>query len=375
MVTGKLFPLGKAHGEAFCNRTEETSRLVGYIERGRHSFILAPRRYGKSSLCEKALEQAKYPWSKIDLHMAVTEKDAERCLVNGISELLAKSVGKATEKLMLIVKKYAKSLQPKLAIGPKYLRLELTVNEHSSPAENIYDAILILEKVLKENNKRAVLLLDEFQEIGVLKEGRAIEGGIRSAAQETQHLSIIFCGSNPHMLKMMFEDERRPLYKLCRKLIVDRIEAHHYRRHLDHAAKTIWHATLDEPVFLKIMSLTDRHPYYINYLCDELCSFCDSVPTEADVEHAWNVVLEEERSDLIKDFAGLTANQRKLMIHIANHGGKGMYSGETAAHTGIGISSVSRALESLVEQNFVEKIEDTYRLIVPAYRQLLNHEL
>lgn len=372
MQIGKFFPLGKAYGEAFCNRVYETERLVGFIKRGRHTFILAPRRYGKSSLCEKALQEAAYPWSKVDLHMAVTEKDAERCLLNGITELLTKSVGKGTEKLILLAKKYAKKLQPKLGLGPKYLRLELTITESSSAAENIYDAILILEKLLQESKKRAVLLLDEFQEIGIIKNGRAIEGAIRSAAQETQNLSIIFCGSNPHMLKTMFEDERRPLYKLCRKLIVDRITEDHYFSHLNWAAKTIWGQEFQKDAFLKIMELSDRHPYYINYLCDELCSMCESTPNVETIVNAWEAVIEEERSDLLKDFSTLTANQRKIMIYLSNQNGDKLFSSESTHKTGVGPSSTGRALESLIEKDFVEKINETYRLIVPAYKQLLK---
>lgn len=46
------FPLGKAYGEAFYNHLNETKKLVGNIESGKHTFLVAPRRYGKSSLCQ-----------------------------------------------------------------------------------------------------------------------------------------------------------------------------------------------------------------------------------------------------------------------------------------------------------------------------------
>ncbi len=373
MKPRRLFPLGKAYGKAFCNRIEETKKLIGNIENGKHTFLVAPRRYGKSSLCEKVFEQIEMPWSKLDFHLAVTEKNAERIIVNGVMELIGKAIG-SVEKLVNVIKKHAKKLKPKFEINANPFRLELEITGDSSSAENIAEALLILEKLLRERDKQAVLLLDEFQEIGVMKDGKAIEGAIRHIAQETQNLSLIFSGSNPHLLKNMFEDERRPLYKLCRKLVLDRINEEHYKSHLNKAAKAMWHEVLDDAVFKKIMSLTECHPYYVNYLCDELWSECTIAPKLADIDKAWDMVTEEERSDLLKDFFSLSDNQRKLMIYLATHEGKNIFSNETAKKMDVTISSISRALTALVEKDYIEKIGENYRLIVPVYKKLLVSE-
>ncbi|MBA2650001.1 MAG: MarR family transcriptional regulator [Legionella sp.] len=365
-----MFPLGKAYGKAFCNRFNETKKLVGNIESGKHTVLVAPRRYGKSSLCEHAFEQLNFSWSKIDFHLAINETDAERILINGVIELIGKSIG-SVDKLIHIIKKQAKKLQPKFAFGSEYMKLELAISNDSSPAENIVEALLILEKLLKEKNKQAVFLLDEFQEIGRMKDGRAIEGAIRHVAQETQHLAFIFCGSNPHLLNTMFEDERRPLYKLCRKIVLDRIGVDHYEPHLNQVSQALWGSKLETEVFNKVMELTERHPYYVNYLCDALCSDCENKPTIADVEKSWETVVEEERSDLIKDFSSLSSNQRRVMIQIANHGGLNIFSSEVAKNMDISVNSISRAISTLIEKDYTEKTRSEYRLIVPAYKQLL----
>lgn len=371
MKPRQFFPLGKAYGKAFCNRLEESKKLLGNIENGKHTFLVAPRRYGKSSLCEKVFEQLNMSWSKLDFHLAITEHDAERIIINGVNELIYKSIG-STEKLVSVIKKYVKKLKPRFGIATEHFKLELEIANDSNPAENIAEALLILERLLRERNKQAVLLLDEFQEIGEINQGRGIEGAIRHAAQETQQLSIIFSGSNPHLLKNMFEDERRPLYKLCRKLALDRIDQSHYKNHLNKAAKAQWNESLSEEVFLHIMSVSERHPYYINYLCDALWSECDTVPKMTNVEQAWGSVVEEERSDALKDFFSLSENQRKLMVYLANHVGENIHSTDAAKKMGVTISSISSALNTLIEKDYVERIDGNYRLIVPVYQQLLK---
>lgn len=371
MKPRQLFPLGKAYGPAFCNRVEETQKLVSHIENGKHTFLVAPRRYGKSSLCEHVFEEINFAWSKVDFHLAVLEKDAERLLINGIMDLISKSIG-SVEKLVHIIKKYAKKLQPKFVLGNEHFKLELTHVGNSSVSENIAEALQILDKLLVERDKKAVLLLDEFQEVGNIVSGRGIEGAIRHVAQETKNLAIIFCGSNPHLLNTMFEDERRPLYKLCRKIVLDRIDETAYYKHLNNAAKKIWGKKLSDDSFTQIMMLTERHPYYVNYLCDVLCSDSEILPSLTDIKKAWNVVIEEERSDLIKDFSALSQNQRKLMIHIANYGGDDLYSVATSQKTDIPVSSISRALSTLIEKDYLEKVNDSYRLIVPVFKQILH---
>ncbi|MGD9152648.1 MAG: hypothetical protein PVG30_03190 [Gammaproteobacteria bacterium] len=365
------FPLGKAYGQAFCNRVIETNQLIDNIQNGKHTFLVAPRRYGKSSLCEKAIDLIHYPHAKLDFYLAVDEKDVERIIINGTTKLISNSIG-SIEKLAQFIKKYARKLKPKLQMEIKGFSLELELENDSHPAENIADSLLLLEKLLQKRNKQAVILLDEFQEIGEMKDGKSIEGAIRHAAQETSNLSVIFSGSNPHLLRTIFEGKRRPLYKLCRKLVLDRIESKDYKKHLNKAAKMMWGKQLEANIFDRIMEKSERHPYYVNYLCDVLWSENKKPPTLKGVDKAWSMVIEEERSDLLKDFFGLSENQRKLMMYIANYGGTSIYSYKISKRMDMPVGSIPRALTALMEKDLLEKVSDKYRFIVPAYKDLLS---
>jgi len=85
MKNRRLFPLGKAYGKAFCNRVEETQRLIKNIEGGKHTFLVAPRRYGKSSLCENVFEKIHCAWAKADF-----KKLAKKLKINGeVREVLS----------------------------------------------------------------------------------------------------------------------------------------------------------------------------------------------------------------------------------------------------------------------------------------------
>jgi uncharacterized protein len=225
--------------------------------------------------------------------------------------------------------------------------------------------------MLQAKKKRAVLLLDEFQEVGAIARGKGIEGAIRSAVQETTQLAIIFSGSNPHLLKSIFEDDRRPLYKLCRKLVLTRILTEHYKVHLNKAAQLAWKKPLESDVFKAIMQLTERHPYYVNYLCDVIWSSEEKSPDVAAVQRAWSEVCEEEMSDLVKDFLSLSDNQKKVMKYIVNQGGSHLYSSDAAKIMDIPQGSVRGAVEQLLEKDFIQKQDSHFNIIIPLYKEIL----
>ncbi|MDF1655686.1 MAG: ATP-binding protein [Coxiellaceae bacterium] len=367
----KYFPLGKAYGKAFCNRETETQKLVGNIQSGKHTVLVAPRRYGKSSLCEKALDICQLPTSVVDFHLAVSEKNIERFILKGVVDLIGKSISQV-DKMTALIKKTVKNLKPRFEITTGPLSLSFDVSDESTAAENISEALLLLEKLLQEKNKTAVLLFDEFQEVGKITNGKGAEGAIRHVAQETQNLALIFSGSNPHLINNMFENESRPLYKLCKKLPLHRISAEHYKKHLNYAAKQQWSQQLSDETFTEIISLTERHPYYMNALCDEIWAESQKIPSTEMVKACWQIVIESDKSHLIKDFLRLSDNQRKALIHISTYGGKELFSSKSIKSMDIPSGSLMRAVSTLLENDFIEQANGKYHLIIPIYRNLLT---
>ena len=122
------------------------------------------------------------------------------------------------------------------------------------------------------------------------------------------------------------------------------------------------------------MHLTGQHPYYVNALCDEIWCECDDVPTVEAVNDCWKGVVESERSDLVKDFLSLSDNQRRIAMYIANTDGNEIFSGSAAKEMSIAPGLLSATLNALIEKDFVEKIGNVYRLVVPAYKEILREE-
>lgn len=362
------FPLGIAAGDAFCNRTEETNLLIENLKNGKHTLLIATRRYGKSSLAMHALKSSKLPFTEVDFFMASNEKMVEAYILNGVVDLIGKALG-SIEKLTNSLKKYLKHLKPKINIGNDYLKLELSTEHESDPATNVKEGLLLLEKMLEEKNKTAVFLMDEFQNVGTIAQGKGIEAAIRHVAQKTKHLTIIFSGSNRKLLKTMFEDENRPLYKLCWKIALERISTEHYQSHIQRAAKLLWKKQLSDDALNAIISLSERHPFYINKLCDRLwIASTKQPPTQPVVESTWHKILLEEKSDAVKEISLLSAGQKNVVMQLAKNPQVPITSKQSMLSLQMTSSSIITALEGLEEKDVIEKIGQQYQIINPVVK-------
>jgi len=103
-----MFPKTIAYDEAFCNREEERKRLRHNIESIQPTLVISPRRYGKTSLILRSIEEVRWPYAHLDLFLAFEEaKIVDRFLasiaklVSQIIPLSIKAVAKLRDFLNL----------------------------------------------------------------------------------------------------------------------------------------------------------------------------------------------------------------------------------------------------------------------------------
>ena len=96
-------------------------------------------------------------------------------------------------------------------------------SNNQKPTDIILQALEKLHDLALKKGKRVVLFLDEFQVVGEVIENNAIEAVIREAAQKSTYIYYVFFGSNRHLMEQMFYDRKRPFYKLCDQIKLERI--------------------------------------------------------------------------------------------------------------------------------------------------------
>lgn len=369
------FPLGIAKGYAFCNRVEERQRLVKNIKARQHTLITSPRRYGKTSLVLFVLEKLNIPYTKVDLFVALDAKACEEQIIHGVQKLFTQVASKP-ERIINQVRDYFAQTKKRWTIGFKGVNLELIPDKDSDIATNIMDALLALESVLSKKRQRAVLFIDEFQEIGSLPSAKALEGAIRHVAQESKYLLFVFSGSNRHLLTYMFDDKSRPLYMLCERIILDRINEKHYSDFIKKVAQKTWKKAFADDTLSAIFTVTERHPYYINVICNTLWKFFEDKSQPPDVNAVkkyWQEYIYTERARISRELSHLSFGQRKILTAVA-FGYNTELTGKTfLQHVNVTGPSVITALDVLEENDLIGKKDNgRYFIIDPLMKASLQ---
>ncbi|OGT54464.1 MAG: hypothetical protein A3F17_07685 [Gammaproteobacteria bacterium RIFCSPHIGHO2_12_FULL_41_15] len=305
-----FFTTKVASDKTFCNREQESRLLLSNIQKNQHTVIVAPRRYGKTSLVVHTLMKEKCLCARIDLFCVVYEEDVCRKIANGISKLI-REISTFSEKTMKLLEQCFKSAY----IGFKAGQIEIKVEFGKTAATPITQAEELLEgleKFAEKHKKRVVLFFDEFQDVLKVDETNKIQAAIRVIAQHTKYVNYIFSGSSRKMLNNIFDDKTQPLYMLCNKIILDRIERKHFENHIQKAAKKQWGSSLSNEIVSLILESTEVHSYYVNVLCDKLWDSTKK-PTEDNIRRCWNEVLAENKGKIIADLEHLNTNRIKVI--------------------------------------------------------------
>lgn len=352
------FPRGIAAGEAFCNRELERKRLIANIQSGQHTLIMSPRRYGKTSLVKFAAFESGILFGEADLFVAIDAHRIAQQILSAIKGIISE-IRAPVEHILEILRQFFLKNNTQWTVGTQGVNIALIPKSNGDPATTILEALQALDNLLVKKNSRAVLFLDEMQETGEIAEGKGIEGALRNVAQQTRNLSFVFSGSNRHLLSKMFYDKARPLFKLCDRILLERIDEPHYRLHINKFAEKAWNSRLDENAFALIFALTERHPFYMNDLCRRIFEHNRSQPpTIESIQTYWTSMVREERQEMARELAVLNFGQRKILVAVASGRNRELTGKDFLKHVNMSGSSVIEALKGLEQGDYLERKED-----------------
>ena len=365
----ELFPLGIAVGQAHCNRTAERQELSANVRNGVHTWIWARRRIGKTSLIEQVLRdvEPEIVAGRLDLLVIHDSQEFQSRLQGCVEQLGGQLAPKRTSSTAKLAKAFA-AWKPEFSFGVMGMNLKLAAPDR--PGTSIAEMLLALDAAAASYGRRAILVLDEFQQLANLQGGRSrsLEGAIRHAVERANNISYVFAGSQKHLLASMFEDEDRPLYRLCRKMTLDRIEAEHYRTFLTSASHSRWRRQVSGTALDRILALTGRHPRYVNALCGSLWR-AEVPPSRDAVDTMWARLVGEESGLVSARVARLAPSQRALLraIAVSDEGVQHPTSHGFLAPLRLPVSTGVRARDALEREDLIQQEADgRWRLVDPA---------
>jgi hypothetical protein len=348
------------------DRDEEAEDLLRTAVAGNNSRLIAPRRYGKTSLLKRVIDDARSEgWAAVyvDFFGVLTLGDVAARIERGYATQLEGGLAAWFSGIR-------KRLRPTLRLVPEEqmpAELELSLDPQAEPP--LLERLALPRRILDRTGQRTLVVFDEFQDVLAAKD-RA-DATIRS---EIQHhgdaASYVFAGSQLGMMRRLFADRRRALYGQARAVELDPLSP-------DDVAEDVHRrfATTNRNVGDALDLLLEAgagHPQRTMLLANALWEELE--PRETATEEHWFAAYErsmaELRDELRAIWTGLGTGQRRVLSAVADNR-DGLYAGGRR-HGGSRGGAVKSAIRALADMG--EVVEDPrtptrYRVVDPLLRQ------
>ncbi len=189
------------------DRDEETEQLLRNVVGGHFVRLYAPRKYGKTSLLKRALRDGEVTEGLIPVHV-----DLYR--VSSIADVTVRFERAYSQHLKGAIRGRVEDFLQKtgigLSLGAYGISAKLQLNPKSDPLPALHALLDLPLRLEASGGYRAFIALDEFQDIDNVPD---LDGLIRSHIQyHGEVASYVFAGSEPGLMRQLFETRDRPLY-------------------------------------------------------------------------------------------------------------------------------------------------------------------
>jgi uncharacterized protein len=190
------------------DRDAETHDLLKNAVGGHYVRLYGPRKYGKTSLLKRALRDGESQEGLIPILV-----DLYR--VNSIADVTIRFERAYAKHLKGALRTKVEELLQRtglgLSLGAYGISAKIQIDARAAEPLAALHALLDLPTKLEQSGGyRAFIALDEFQDVSKVAD---LDGLIRSHIQHQGEVaSYVFAGSEPGLMKQLFETKERPLY-------------------------------------------------------------------------------------------------------------------------------------------------------------------
>ena len=304
--------------EYFCDREEETAKLIRQLTNGNNVVLMSPRRMGKTGLLYHAFQQEEI---RTEYHTFIIDIYSTK----NMNDMVAEMGGNPTWNV---------------EVG--------NIQNADNTLDQIFDYI-------KQSDQPCLIAIDEFQQIAHYPE-KNVEAILRTYIQHCSNANFVFSGSERHLLAEMFSSPSRPFYASTSTLNLEHINPLKYdefaRSHFEKVGKHLTEGVVEE-ICNRFEGITWYVQKALNYLFADTAS---GETCEMDmIDVAVNEIVKDNGTIYADLLYQLTAKQKELLVAINKEGKVKAITGSKfiKKHHLTAASSVQTTVRSLMDKQLV----------------------
>lgn len=360
IVTNPFIASGKIPAELFCDRKDESKRLIQSLTNGANVVLMSPRRVGKTQLIYHCFDKPEIKDHYITIFVDILRTSSFQEFTYEFGKAVFNTLATKGQKMQKLAIATMKSLMGNITIDPATMlpTFGLAIGNIQNPAYSLEEIFRTLELA----GKKCIVAIDEFQQITNYPE-KNIEAILRTHIQELSNSLFIFAGSERQLLEEMFLESSRPFYNSADIQSIDIIAEEKYSEfvqyHFNKNDKKIANDTISH-----VYHLFEGNTYYNQKTFRE--AFAQTAQGETcsleTVDNSINLMIKEADHLYSEKLSRLSLPQKELLYAIANEGrAQKITSGAfIRKHQLSSTSSVQQAIKKLLALGLVSTSSSEY---------------
>lgn len=368
VVTGKIAP------RYFCDRVQESERLVKSLINGNNMVIISPRRMGKTGLIQFCYDKSELKDNYYTFFVDILHTTSLREFTYLLGKEIYESLLPRSKKMALTFMQTLKSINGKFGFDPltrmPTFGVELgDIDRPEYTLEEIFDS-------LAKADKPCIVAIDEFQQIAKYPE-KNIEALLRTHIQKIENSHFVFAGSERSMMQAMFLSAARPFYRSADMMELKAIDKGIYVPfivgHFENRNRRIDPANAE-----KIYDLFKGHTFYIQKTFNE--AFADT-PTGTECTHdiirsSIDSIIFSNDTIFREILSNIPEKQKELLYAIAKEGeARQILSADFIKRYRLASSSsVQSAIKKLLEKDLITEVDKVYSVTDKLFAMWIARE-
>ena len=374
----KRFQTGKVvSGDAFIGREKIVSEIESYLAMDQSVVLIAPRRYGKSSIIQKVIDDNKgnYKHVSIDL-MQIQNKLilAEQIIAKtyaaaGMYGIIEKLRSGSLEVLSTIIN-YLASM--KLTMSDISLEFTEKLIKEGDGYKLLSHALDLPNIFAQKLGVKFLFTIDEFGEIDKLQSKNELLDLIRSTFQKQDEVVFLFAGSQYALMTKIFKDKNSSFFKFAVSVDVPPMKGSDFKQ----LFKSVFYGneiSIPEDFALEVEKISKGIPYYMVRIAQQAL-------VDAKISNNMNIYCYSVRKATLRVFQkeesyfSLELNKLKGkkydMIALSAIANNRSFSKELS-ELGVARQNANYVVKSLVKAGFLAKKKE-YEIIDPFLKRYIQ---
>lgn len=347
--------------ELFIDRTAYLKTLTHGLKNGKDYILIAPRRYGKTTLAEKILKNLSTESDCLIIHVDIMRYSGSvQSIAEGIVENCLNVLG-LVGRLKFLLKQIEFSFKLKMKYGDLEIEpiLQL-IREKNDEWSLLEQSLELIEKIAIKKNKKVIVFFDEFGELFYL--GERIIKIFRSVIQLHKHTHYLFAGSQETVMTKVFVEKSGAFYRFGNLIFLQVFDRDEVLSHL-------MQMNLSFDVIEIILQKFGCHPYYTSKIIkDILIEPFHGASTDTFLRYIHDLLIPQENGYLELQLQKIKEKTHALDIMTNLSMGLDPYNNRNISR-----QAIYSVLKNLENSGFITKLEKAkYVISDPLLSLYLN---